>query len=236
MALSIDPALRPERLAAAFARHGRMHVPGFLPPPEALRVGEALAREARWRRAVNQGEKTWDLPLDQLAALSPEDQAKLDAAAHTGAAQGFQFLFDTYRLSDEVDAGRGARDALEEAYRFLNGEVFLSFVRALTGDTRPAFCDAQATRYLPGHFLTAHDDDVQGKGRLYAYVLNFTPEWMPDWGGLLLFLDQDGHVAEGYTPSFNALNIFRVPQRHTVSIVAPFARRPRLSITGWVRA
>jgi hypothetical protein len=48
-------------------------------------------------------------------------------------------------------------------------------------------------------------------------------------------LDQDGHVSEGYTPAYNALNLFRVPQRHAVSYVAPFAGAPRLAITGWIR-
>nr|WP_240902836.1 2OG-Fe(II) oxygenase family protein [Caulobacter sp. SLTY] len=93
-----------------------------------------------------------------------------------------------------------------------------------------------ATRYLPGHFLTAHDDAAPGKHRLYAYVLNLTARWRADWGGILMFLDEEDHVAEGYTPSFNALNIFRVPQRHAVSMVAPYAGEPRLSITGWIRS
>ena len=57
----------------------------------------------------------------------------------------------------------------------------------------------------------------------------------PDWGGILQFLDRDGHVADGYVPVFNALNIFRVPQLHNVSSVVPFAGHARLSITGWFR-
>ena len=66
--------------------------------------------------------------------------------------------------------------------------------------------------------------------------MNLTARWRADWGGMLLFLDDEDHVAEGYMPAFNSLNIFKVPQRHAVSIVAPFAGEPRLSITGWLRA
>ena len=119
---------------------------------------------------------------------------------------------------------------------FLNSPAFLTFVRRLTGDERPVFCDAMATRYLPGHFLTAHDDEAPGENRLYAYVLNLTGRWRADWGGMLLFLDDQDHVAEGYVPAFNALNIFRVPQRHAVSFVTPYAGAARLSITGWIRS
>ena len=225
-----------EQLAKAFARKGRLHVPDFLEGTDAEALGRALAEETRWRRGVNQGERSWDLPVDEVAALPEAEQQTLNQLAWRQAQQGFQYLFDTYRISDEIEAGRDPGGPIGAVYRFLNSEAFLGFVRALTCDERPRYCDAQATRYLPGHFLTEHNDEVAGKGRLYAYVLNFTPVWRPDWGGLLLFLDADGHVDEGYTPAFNALNIFRVPQRHAVSIVAPFAAGPRLSVTGWVRA
>ena len=233
--MRLSASLDPEVLRPVFARHGRLHAPEVLERDDAARLAAALAEEGRYHRAINHGAKTWDLPLDQWNALPPEKRAALTEAAHAAATRGFQFLFDTYRLSEEVDAGRGPGGPLEAAYRWLNGEAFLGWVRQVTGDPRPRFCDAQATRYGPGHFLTTHDDEDEGKGRLYAYVLNMTAGWRPDWGGLLLFLDADGHVSEGYTPAFNALNLFRVPQRHLVSQVAPFAGGPRLSITGWIR-
>jgi hypothetical protein len=233
--LRLSPSLDPEALRPLFARHGRLHVAGVLDDADARRLEAALREEGRYRRAINQGEKAWDLPLDQWDALPQDKRDALTAAAHGAATHGFQFLFDTYRLSDAVEAGQGPGGVLEEAYGFLNSEAFLDWVRRLTGDPRPRFCDAQATRYGAGQFLTTHDDHNDEKGRLYAFVLNLTPGWRADWGGLLLFLDEDGHVAEGYTPAFNALNIFRVPQRHCVSLVAPFAGGPRLSITGWVR-
>ena len=122
-----------------------------------------------------------------------------------------------------------------DLYDMLNGPAFLGFVRTLSGDPRAAYVDAQATRYRAGDFLTAHDDDVVGKSRLYAYVLNLTPQWRTDWGGLLAFHDADGHLAEAYVPTFNALNIFRVPQLHSVTQVASFAAGSRMSITGWIR-
>lgn len=95
--------------------------------------------------------------------------------------------------------------------------------------------DGQATRYLPGHFLTGHDDDVAGKGRIAAYVLNLTPAWRTEWGGLLQFHDPAGDVLRGLLPRFNTLNLFTVPQLHSVSLVAPFAASPRYAVTGWIR-
>jgi Rps23 Pro-64 3,4-dihydroxylase Tpa1-like proline 4-hydroxylase len=105
----------------------------------------------------------------------------------------------------------------------------------LTGVRSINYVDSQATRYKPGHFLTLHDDDVREKNRIAAYVLNLTPRWSPDWGVILQFIDRDGHIAEGYTPTFNALNVFRMPQLHSVSCVVPYAQVGRNSITGWLR-
>lgn len=235
--LGLAPGLDAATLAPAFARHGRLHVPGLFPAEQAQAIGAALAGPVPWHKSLTANGKSYDIGLDTLAAMPADRRAELEGAIGEGGRSGFQYQFDAWRLSDLMEAGQrqgGHLAPLEAAYDFLNGP-FLKFVRELTNDPRPDFTDAQATRYRAGDFLTAHNDDVDGKKRLYAYVLNFTPVWRPDWGGLLLFHDAEGHVAEGYAPTFNALNIFRVPQVHAVTQVASFVQADRLSITGWIR-
>lgn len=236
--LKLTPGLDPGRLAAAFARFGRLHLPGILPLAQARGVSAALATATPWHKSMHIGGKAYDFALETLAAMPAERRAALDAAMVEGGKAGFQYQFDAWRLSDLMEAGQragGPLALLESVYDLLNSEAFLQFVRKLTGDPRPAYVDAQATRYRAGDFLSVHDDGVEGKKRLYAYVLNFTPAWRTDWGGLLAFYDADGHVAEAYVPTFNALNIFRVPQLHAVTQVASYAAGERLSITGWIR-
>jgi Rps23 Pro-64 3,4-dihydroxylase Tpa1-like proline 4-hydroxylase len=155
---------------------------------------------------------------------------------HARAATEFQYLFDSFRISDEVEAGRLKDGPLADIFSGLNAPGMIARLRAMTGDERIEYLDAQATRYRPGHFLTVHDDDIDGKDRLYAYVVNLTPVWRADWGGLLMFLAEDRHVAEAFTPCWNALNILKVPQKHAVSFVTPFAQGARYSITGWMRS
>ena len=236
-ALELARGLDPAKLRPAFERFGRLHLPGVFSGRDAQAIHAALAA-APYHRSLTASGKSYDIALDTLAAMPAERRAELEAAILEGGRTGFQYQFDAWRLSDLMEAGGragGALAPLEGVYDLLNSEAFLGFVRTLTGDPRPAYADAQATRYRAGDFLTAHDDDVPGKHRLYAYVLNFTPAWRPDWGGLLAFHDADGHVSEAYAPTFNALNIFRVPQQHAVTQVASFAGAQRLSITGWIR-
>jgi Rps23 Pro-64 3,4-dihydroxylase Tpa1-like proline 4-hydroxylase len=47
-------------------------------------------------------------------------------------------------------------------------------------------------------------------------------------------LRTDGDVEEVWMPRFNSLALFRVPTRHMVSYVSPFAKHPRYAITGWL--
>lgn len=214
---------------------GRARLTHFLRIAEADALQAALGDDAPWWRTFNQGDKSWDLGPDSLAELDPARAGAIETAIHAGARGGFQYVYETIRISE--DAGeRAARglpvDALLDSF---NTPEALEGWRRLTGNSRVALVDGQATRYVPGHFLTRHLDDVGGKNRIAAYVLNLTPEWRAEWGGLLLFHAPNGEVIEGFVPRFNTLNVFRVPQDHSVSVVAPFAPFPRLAITGWIR-
>lgn len=234
-AIHLHPRLERGIIKRVFAASGRVHVPGILVPDAAERLYGCLAKETPWVFVFNDGEKVYDLGAEQLAALPKEKRIALSEHMDARARHHFQFAFNSFRMDEAHRAGTHRDLYLMRIYDFVNSEEFLSFAREVTGLSRIAFADAQATMYRPGHFLTRHDDDVAGKNRLAAYVFNLTPRWHTEWGGILQFTDNFGHVAEGYMPSFNALNLFRVPQPHLVSYVAPYAGAPRLSITGWLR-
>jgi SM-20-related protein len=232
----LSPTLEVGALAAAFAARRRLHIPGVLDADSAAALTAAMETFDGWKVSVSAGGEFFELPLKNRCAADPGKQSWIDGARVDGADARMQYIFDTRRLDPQVAAGDGLSDAVSTVPAFLNGPEFLELARAVTGDDRIDFADAQATRYRPGHVLTAHDDAAEGKNRLYAYVLNLTREWRPDWGGVLAFEGPDGHVVDGYVPSFNALNLFAVPMRHAVTQVSSFALRDRLSITGWLRA
>lgn len=226
-----DLAAAAERLA----RTGRTRVPGlFGDGAEALHAA-VLAPGQPWVRTFLNPLGA-DIPVATLDASSPEDQAHVTGQAYAGATEGLQFLFDRLRLGPAREAGAATPQILFDLLDLFNTGAFLDFARRLTGDDRIAFSDGQVTRYLPGHFLNRHSDANPRTERLYAYVLNLSPGWRAEWGGLLQFLDEGGEITETFTPSFGALNVFAVPQMHAVSTVAPFAGGPRYSVTGWWRA
>lgn len=225
----IDAAAR--RLTAT----GRTRVPGLL-GEGSERLHALLAEPAHdWSRAIRNPFDI-DVPAAAFDAQSDADRQAAMARIHAEATDGFHFIYDRLLIRRRGAGAEQTPALLSAASDLFNSEGFLSFARRLTGDDRIVFADGQATRYLPGHFLNRHTDANEASGRLYAYVLNLTPRWRAEWGGQLQFLDADGEVTESLIPVFDALNVFRVPQSHAVSVVAPFAGAPRYSITGWWRS
>lgn len=234
MSLSLAAGLDLAAARARLAETGRVRVESVL-GAGATTLAEAVAHpDMVWNRAIRNPYNA-DVPVAVFESEPVEEQARLIGLAHEEATDGFQFIFDRLRLGQARGMGLPIPKALYDLHALFNGAAFLDFARDLTGDDRIAYVDAQATRYLPGHFLNSHTDEHEGAGRLYAYVLNLTPRWRAEWGGLLMFLGEDGAVVETFTPAFGTLNVFKVPQDHAVSMVAPFAGGPRHSITGWWR-
>jgi Rps23 Pro-64 3,4-dihydroxylase Tpa1-like proline 4-hydroxylase len=236
--LAINPELDPSALAARFVRRGRVHLPDFLVAPAAEQVYRYLAHGAQWSLVLHDGTCVREATPEQRRHGDEAWEREMAAFAYARAREGFEFLYEHRGVADDPRERAADPSPLARFVDFLNSPPFLEFARCLTGQSDIVRADAQATRYRPGDFLTQHDDfDKTGrKHRRAAYVFNLTPRWLADWGGQLQFIGPDGHVDEAYVPRFNALNVFAVPQPHSVSIVAPFAVGARYSVTGWLLA
>jgi Rps23 Pro-64 3,4-dihydroxylase Tpa1-like proline 4-hydroxylase len=224
--------------AAAYRADGRVHIPNLLRDEDAKRLHEAMLRRTPWEILfIYDGLRT--LTMSPWEALSHLQRQEMESRFAQGARTPgrFQARFLRADLSIDGEPFTGPDPDLKALVRFLNGEAFLSFARAVTGDSAIRLTDVHTSWYRPGDFLHRHNDYVPEEegDRSAAYVLNLTPVWLAEWGGLLNFLRPDGHVDGAFTPAWNALNFLRVPQLHFVSTVAGFVAAPRLSVNGWVR-
>ena len=224
-----------EPFRARLRAQGRALIPGFLQEDAATRLHGCLRDEVPWETAQRtDADLSAGLPRS-AAPGSAEDAAALEAASQR-ARDGFEFYFDRYRMIEARRDGRDPALVLHTVVDFLNSPPFLDFARHLTGDPAIRMVSAIAVRYRQGHFLRSHNDHASREDRAYAYVMNLSRDWLPDWGGLLQFLDPaERRVVDTFTPLWNSLSLFRVPQPHVVSLVAPWAGSPRYSITGWFR-
>jgi Rps23 Pro-64 3,4-dihydroxylase Tpa1-like proline 4-hydroxylase len=234
--IRLNPALDAALISRVYRSAGRVHVPDFFDAPTAAHIHRCLEAETRWQCVLFDGTAHRELEVPALSCLPDGERSDWLARVQRAAERGFSYCYATFRLFENYVNGRHRDSYLMRVLEFLNAPGFLELARRMTGDARIGFADGQATLYRAGDFLTRHDDEVEGRNRIAAYVLGFTPRWVTDWGGLLAFPDRHGHLAEAYVPTFNSLNLFRVPMPHAVTQVASFAAAPRYSITGWLRA
>ena len=233
--LSLAPGLDLDAAAAAFKAHGHVRLSPFLAPKSANLLANNLASRRDWKLVVNSGETVYEFDADALAAMSPEQHSELEARIAASAKTAFQFRFSSIRVPERREDRRPDTDLVHAFAELMCAKSTLDQLRAITGSNSIVFADAQATAYRSGDFLTEHDDNVSGKQREAAYVLGLTSDWKADWGGLLLFDSANASMA-AHAPGFNTLDLFSVPQPHSVSLVTPFAGATRYAITGWLRA
>lgn len=232
--LALHPAIAVAATKACFEATGRVRLQPFLRDTDAAQLHAHLRERDDWRQVVNSGDKVFELDRATRAAMTPAQHAALDAAVDAGAREGFQHRYESLRLPDGDAPPTPGEDRLAAFPRWLSHGPACDLLRAVTG-AEFAFADGQATAYAPGDFLTGHDDAVAGKRRVAAYVLGLTPVWRVEWGGLLLFHRERDDVA-GVLPGYNSLDLFAVPQLHSVSRVTPSAPFRRYAITGWLRS
>lgn len=238
----INPHLDIAPCRDRFARHRRVQVRDVLTPETAREVQQLLARDTPWGLATRGGISPATPPVairqPQLMTAAGRQAANAGAqSAHEASARGdYGFRFAQYPMLDALQQRWDPDGPHEILLEHLNTDEFLDLVRAVTGIPELIKADGQATLYAPNHYLGRHTDSHVAEGWRVAYVLNLAnDDWHPDWGGYLLFLDDDGDVVEGFRPRFNALNLFAVPQTHLVSYVPPFAPLGRYAVTGWLR-
>jgi Rps23 Pro-64 3,4-dihydroxylase Tpa1-like proline 4-hydroxylase len=221
-------------LHSRYAGGGSVSIPGFLPTQEAEALAAELVRSTDWLEIFRAGDNVYEMPEAAYVALDDARKDALRAKVEAAARHELQYRYRALRVAEDQSA-RAARGLLVDRFADrMNSPPVLQFLRSVTGRDDIVFADAQATDYRGGDFLTTHDDAIEGKDRVAAYVFSLTRRWQADWGGLLMF--EDGERVSGFIPDFNALRLFSVPSTHHVSFVVPWADERRLSITGWLRS
>lgn len=237
----INPDINRPELARRFLQDGRVQVRNVLTPQTAQELLSILKQQTHWSMAIfssengDAGAQSFKSD-DMMKAGGAERVNRAAASAETLSAEGhYAFRYAHYPIVDALNERWDPDGPHEILLEHLNAHEFLNLAREVTGINELIRADAQATLFAANHYLGRHTDSHVALGWRIAYVLNLAPDnWHPDWGGYLLFLDDEGDVIEGFRPRFNALNLFLVPQNHLVSYVPPFAPNSRFAVTGWL--
>jgi SM-20-related protein len=217
-----------------YARATRIQVRNFLAPAAAAAVSDALAGDMPWALNWMEGEAAMNLAESAWLHKPAEERVAQRVRLVEQARTSFQFSYFGCPMAPQALSLLPPDHALRGIAARMVSHEFLDAVTELVGDAAIRGMNANLTRYDPGQFLRYHDDSGTQEPRVAAYVLNLSVDWAPDWGGVLQFVDAERDVVQTFTPHYNSLVVFKVPQPHVVSYVAPFAARSRLAVTGWL--
>jgi len=230
----LNPNLDTESLGKKYSIDDRLRIQDLLLPDFAERLRAACRDDVPYDYLYHLDGNNIVMPASELADLAPKKQQELQEKIISAAADGVGFFYGGYQMRRAQAKTDNPKLAFpHQMFDFVNSKEMLSLIAAITGQSDLKFADAQYTRYTPGQFLTRHKDDITREGRRIAYVMGFSKRWHPDWGGLLQFFEDDGTPRDSWVPAFNTLSLFDVRHIHSVTYVTPFAREPRLSLTGW---
>lgn len=231
----INPAIDTDAICAQLTKTGYVQIDNYLPAAAADQLYSCLDKQVQWDLAYSDQGHGRQIKPQQLATMTPAQIRQTVDPAFAQDKNGFRFVYNTFRVIDSWLAGAHAGHPLYTLANQMHTPEHLEYVRQLTGKKSLTRMDLMAARYLPGHFLTPHDDTHSGEGREVAYILNLARNWQAEWGGLLHFMDaQRSAVTHTFIPTFNTMIMFYPPRWHFVSQVANFARQPRYTLTGWM--
>jgi SM-20-related protein len=235
--LRLNPKLDPTVFARAYARDRFVQITDFFEPDAAEAIDKVLRANMAWRLTFAvPGRGTVQLTQADMQAMGRaaiETQLKEVMALAT---RNIGYCYSGYPMIEAAARGIDAGHPIHDVTRFLNSQEFLAFGEAVIGYRGLTKVDAQATLFTKGNFLTRHIDEGARNERRAAYTLGFSRQWQTDWGGLLMFIDQQTtEVISGHLPRFNVLTLFDGLRVHSVSVVSQFAGDGRYSIVGWLR-
>jgi SM-20-related protein len=234
-AFEIDLDRNTDKISADFRINRRLHIPEFLNHRAAEALYYHLKEQVEWSTLLASNGRKYEAPAKIQRKYSAKEQQQLTDLAHAGARGGEQaYLYEaTHFLPRDLTKDRSMLGRLAKVLR---SSEFMEFMRRVSGVKEIAFVDVQAMRISSGHFMTFRSmpDSSAGPGaKCYAfYSYNLTPEWKAEWGGLMEFRGNKGHLVEAHLPCFNCLDIFACPQGHWMSAVSPFAGGPNYSVSG----
>lgn len=234
MRLALTPPLDSAVLTSAFRQRKRVQIRNFLEPTSAQLAWEELA-SLPWGLVYRDGFRVVELYAAAVERLDSREAARIMEGIREQARTDYQFFYAYYPILTAYFSPEVPRRPVFDLYELINSPAVLDVVREVTGQPDIRWADAQATYFKPGHFLKAHNDELPADKRVAAYVLNVTKEWDKDGGGFLQFFDDQGDIEQAIKPTFNALNLFTVPQLHSVSMVSTWVTEKRMAMTGWFR-
>lgn len=142
------------------------------------------------------------------------------------------FLFAEHNISDRKS--QNEIGAINDIAEVLADQTSLEMFQDITGKRNLSELTCKVTRFSQGQFATKttlSDFHICKRPEL-GFILDLTPEWETDWGGLLHLHSDDDLPTQTFTPKFNNFIIFDAKFPLSISYLAPFIKYYKYALMG----
>lgn len=230
MKYKLNDGLDQKALAKTFKKSGRLQVPDAMADKSADNLSQTIEKMAIWKSVFMEGDKERALGGSDMKSLTDRRRREMLDRIYTQARDGYQYM----RYECPTDEIPNAKDpkALKDADKFFKSDDFRDFLRGVAGAKDGELEGVQARWLQREQFMTDSGLAAGLPDCKLQFSMDVTRKWRPHWGGHLNFLDENGEIAEAWSPGFNKLNIYAGGTRHSISYVTPFHGAFCLSICG----
>ena len=212
----------------------KIKIPDFLSRTKAIKLHDWYVNKMPdwwWYKAIRSGEEGEDVEYIELnfGNISEIENKKLVARKNL---IKDKFTYSFNRTKDDHIDGCGCTEC--ELKTYFKSKEFMKIVKESTGIEVSEITESFSSWYDSGDWLSIHSEKPNGK---VAFVYQLSKDWIPEYGGLLNYKDDDGNITS-FLPEFNSLTLFTLDDSnsfHYVSEVIKDCPTRRLAHTGWLK-
>lgn len=234
MTFRINSKLDTAALAKTYKAEGRVQIRDFLEAASADEMYASIHENVIWDWAYFEGTERKTLNGRGMKEMIARRQSELMHKIYLQARTDYQQLLFECRLDEDASV-QSTKDPAKVSTiaEFLLSDEFGAAMNAVTGSKdAKGIDDIHATWTNRDHFRndtgTAPDKPESGA----MFMLDLAKDWRANWGGAMMFPNDDGGIDECWVPSFNSLSIIAAPARHAITYVTSYSEGFRLSVWG----
>ncbi|MBE1298866.1 MAG: hypothetical protein GJ680_03005 [Alteromonadaceae bacterium] len=209
---------------------GWARITDILSNPFAEKVIQNIVKNVEFKNTFMLGEERLGFSDNELANLTGEKRQALFSQINKQASEGKGFVYGQVPLA--ADTLSDTHQALKTLLQWINEEDTVDMFKDITGLSQMAFAKCQVARFSQGQFLLKNTLKAENKNSQLGFILDLTPDWDTDWGGLLQLHSTNDMPASAFTPQFNSMIIFNASSAYSVTYLAPFIKYYKYCVMG----
>ena len=171
-----------------------------------------------------------ELTDNELHGLSEKQRAVYKEQIHRAGSEGKGYFLGKKTLcKDNLCSELPMANML---YTWLNSTSCLELIADITGQRGLLTAVCEFTRFSQGQFLVSRSYQRLSSSGKIGFMIDFTPHWEKNWGGLLHLHSVYEGAGVTLTPEFNSMLLFDSGFDFSITYLANFIKYNRFSIMG----